>query len=199
VALFAAIDSPPVNADDRSDDALITQTVTVGGDPASLVAHLDGDGNPALSTFAEDLSTLPAGKSRIDLRHLAAAPGVELLVDGDPISDAPLEPGEATSLVLDAGDHTIEARTPDGPVKTATITVSDGELAAISFIGSADNGIEVAVQRYTGLSSAPGGVPTGDSDLPAGDLTSLYLLAALAALMAAAGGGLMIRRSRRVL
>lgn len=200
VALYAAIASPPASADDRNDDALVAETVTIGADPSSLVAHLDGDGNPTLSAFVEDLSTLAAGKSRIEIRHLAAAPGLDLLVGGEPISDALLEPGSSTALVLDAGDHTIEALTGDGLLKTATITVSDGELASVSFIGSIDDGIEVAVQRYTGLASAPGGVPTGDSDLPgSGDMTGLYLIAALAALMAAGGGGMMIRRSRRLL
>ena len=104
--------------------------------------------------------------------------------------------------MLDAGDHTLEAATADGdPVTSATIAVADGELAAISVVGSAENGIEVAIQRYTGLGSAPAAVPTGDSNLlgDGEDPTGLYLLAALASLMAAAGGLVMVRRNRQVL
>ena len=201
MAIYAAIDSPPASADDRTDDPLITETVSVGAEPATLVAHLDAQGSPTLSAFPENLTTLAPGKSRIEVRHLAAAPPVELLVDGEPTGNL-LQPGRSTSVVLDAGDHTIEAATEDGdPVKSATLAVADGELASISLIGSVDGGIEVAVQRYTGLGSAPEAVPTGDSNLlgDGEDPTGLYLLAALASLMAATGGFLMIRRSRQVL
>ncbi len=126
---------------------------------------------------------------------------MQLTVDGEPTGGL-LEPGQSASLVLDAGDHTIEAATADGePVKSATIATADGELASISLIGTADTGIDVAIQRYTGLGSAPASVPTGDSNLlgEGEDPTGLYLLAGLASLMAAAGGLVMMRRSRQVL
>jgi LPXTG-motif cell wall-anchored protein len=200
VAIYAASDSPPPAAADRTDEPLISQTVTIGADPTTLVAHLDADGNPTISSFPEDLSTLAPASSRVEIRHLAAAPAVELSIDGN--SAGTLEPGKAISTVLEAGEHTISASTADGdPVKTATLTLADGELASISLIGSVEDGIEVAVQRYTGLSSAPQAVPTGDSNLLAEgeDPTGLYLLAGLASLMAAAGGLVMIRRNRRVL
>ncbi len=202
VDIYAASDSAPASASERSDDPLISETVTVGDDPATLVAHLDAEGNPVISAFVENLETLEAGTSRVELRHLAAAPAVQATIDGEDASGL-LEPGKTTSVVLPAGEHTIETSTADGtPVKSATITVDDGELASISIIGSAEGGsIDVVVQRYTGLASAPQAVPTGNSNLLAAgeDPTGLYILGALTSLMALAGGFVMIRRNRRVL
>jgi hypothetical protein len=123
-------------------------------------------------------------------------------VDGTEV-DGVLEPGETATVELAAGEHTIETATVDGTaVKSATISVADGELAAISVIGvAADDTVDVVVQRYTGLASAPAAIPTGDSDLlGAGeDPTGLYLLGALTSLMAASGGFVLMRRNRRVL
>ncbi|MGI9595798.1 MAG: DUF4397 domain-containing protein, partial [Acidimicrobiales bacterium] len=202
VDIYAASESAPASAADRIDDPLIEETVTVGADPATLAAHLDGEGNPVISAFVENLETLEAGTGRVELRHLAAAPAVQATIDGEAASGM-LEPGKSSSIVLTAGEHTIETATADGtPVKAATITVADGELANISIIGAAEaDTIDVVVQRYTGLGSAPQAVPTGDSNLLAAgeDPTGLYVLGALTSLMAAAGGFVMIRRNRRVL
>ncbi|MEM7274561.1 MAG: DUF4397 domain-containing protein [Actinomycetota bacterium] len=202
IELFAASDTPPVSSADRSDDPVISQTVTVGADPATLVAHLDANGNPTLSAFAEDFEPLDPGTARVQLRHLAAAPGVQAIIDGEP-ADGLLEPGREAVLTLSAGEHTIETTTADGtPVKSATLTLADGEVAAVSVIGSAaDDNIAVVVQRYTGLSTAPAAVPTGNSNLLADgeDPTALYILGIMTSLMAIAGGVLMLRRSRQVL
>lgn len=202
VDIYAASDAAPASAADRSDDPLISETMTVGADPATLVAHLDGSGVPTLSAFAENFESLDPATGRIDLRHLAAAPAVQASVDGVDVAGL-LEPGKNTTLALAAGEHTIVTKTADGTeVKSATINLADGELANISVIGSAADGtIDVVLQRYTGLSSAPVAVPTGNSNLLAEgeDPTGLYLLAGLTSLMALAGGLVMMRRNRRVL
>ncbi len=202
IDLYAASDDAPASATDRSDDPLISETILVGEEPATVAAHLDGGGTPTISAFVENFERLEPATSRIELRHLAAAPAVRATIDGVDAAEL-LEPGNTTTAVLDAGEHTIETATADGtPVKSATITLADGELAAISVIGAADEGtIDVVVQRYTGLSSAPQAVPTGDSNLLAAgeDPTGLYILGALTSIMAALGGLVMIRRNRRVL
>ncbi|MGB5758790.1 MAG: DUF4397 domain-containing protein, partial [Acidimicrobiales bacterium] len=202
IEIYAASDTAPASATDRSDDPLISETVTIGDAPATIVAYLDGEGNPTISTFVEDFETLEPATGRIELRHLAAAPAVQATIDGVAAGGL-LEPGETATAVLAAGEHTIEAATADGtPVKSATITLADGELADISIIGAVEDGtIDVVVQRYTGLSSAPQAVPTGNSNLLAAgeDPTGLYILAALTSIMAALGGLVMIRRNRRVL
>ncbi|MBN1417680.1 MAG: DUF4397 domain-containing protein [Planctomycetes bacterium] len=68
--------------------------VPAGGDPAtpaisgsatlqpganvSIAAHLDADGNPTLSVFANDVSLIHPGQSRLVVRHAAAAPAVDI-------------------------------------------------------------------------------------------------------------------------
>ncbi len=202
IDIYAASDAPPPSAADRSDEPIISLTATIGAEPTTLVAHLDGEGNPTISAFVENLDSLDPATGRIELRHLAAAPAVQATIDGEDVNGL-LEPGGTTAVVLDAGEHTIETSTADGtPVRTATINLADGELASVSIIGvAAEDTIEVVVQRYTGLSTAPAAVPTGDSNLLADgeDPTGLYILGAIASLMAVAGGLMMIRRSRRVL
>ena len=202
VDIYAASETAPADAANRTDDPLISETLSVGDDPTTVVAHLDGDGNPVISAFTEDLSDLAPATGRIELRHLAAAPAVSATVDGEAVPGL-LEPGKTATLELAAGEHLIETATADGtPVTSATITIADGELASLSVIGvAADDTIDVAVQRFTGLASAPAAVPTGDSNLLGADQdpTVLYILASMTSLMALAGGVIMVRRSRRVL
>lgn len=52
------------------------------GDDVTVVAHLDGAGAPLLSAFVNDVSPLPAGRARVTVRHLAAAPAVDVVVPG---------------------------------------------------------------------------------------------------------------------
>lgn len=67
---------------DPNDNPAIDETVTVPANQnISLVAHLDADGNPTLSTFINDVSTsLSRNKTRIIIRHVAAAPEVDALI-----------------------------------------------------------------------------------------------------------------------
>ena len=60
-----------------TDEPLLTQEMTVpAGFPGSVVAHLDANGNAKLTAFADDLSAVPAGQSRVVVRHAAeAGPG----------------------------------------------------------------------------------------------------------------------------
>ncbi len=202
VDIYAASDAAPADAANRTDDPLISETLSVGDDPTTVVAHLDGEGNPVISAFTEDFGDLAPATGRVELRHLAAAPGVSATIDGEALPGL-LEPGKTATIELAAGEHTIETATADGtPVTSATITLADGELASISVIGvAADDTVDVAVQRFTGLASAPAAVPTGDSNLLGADQdpTVIYILASMTSLMALAGGAIMVRRSRRVL
>ncbi len=204
VAIYAATDSAARAAADRTDDAVLSQSVTVTADPASLYAHLDANGTPTLSGFAEEFGALSPGQGRIAVRHLAQGPEVAVLIDGEPMSASEISNGESYVTDLAAGSHTVAANAADGTevTKPTTLNLADGEVATVTVIGSADDGtISAVVQRYTGLSSAPAGIPTGDSNLLGmdEDLTNLYLVGILTLAMVMAGGVLMIRRNRRVL
>ena len=57
------------------------------GANATVVAHLDADGNPTLTLFVNDTSApLPARRS-LTVRHTAAAPAVDVRADGDVLFD----------------------------------------------------------------------------------------------------------------
>ncbi len=200
VALFAAADSAPASAADRTDEAVLTETVTVGADPVTLIAHLDADGNPTLSAVEQDLSDLEPAQGRVNIGHFAAAPAVVLSVDGTEQAGT-LSSGQSTTIELDAGEHTLAIATTDGtPVLEQSVTVGDGELASVSVIGSAaDESLDVIAAKFTGLASAPEAVPTGNSNLLGGpeDQTGMYVLGFITALMAIAGGVIMTARRNR--
>ena len=72
----------PRRAADRADTPVIDQTLPVpGGANVSVVANLDG-GTPNLQAFANDLSAVAEGSSRVTVRHAADAPAVDVLVNG---------------------------------------------------------------------------------------------------------------------
>ena len=198
VAVFAAMDNPPASIDDRTDDPVGSDTVTLGGAATSIVAHLDADGNLALSEFAENLETTDPGKGRIQVRHLAAAGAVDVEVAGDVIGS--VEAGDAASLQVPAGAVEVRILSKDGAVVTsANVTVGDGEFASLSVIGAPDDDTtQIVIQSYTGLATAPAAVPTGDSGLldAADDQTGLWILFSLMGAMLLGGVALTIGRRR---
>ena len=62
--------------DGESGDAIVeANNVEVpGGANITVVAHLDEDGDAALTPFVNDTDTLEAGEARVTARHTAAAP-----------------------------------------------------------------------------------------------------------------------------
>lgn len=48
----------------------------------SIVAHLDGSGGPTASVFDNDTSEPAVGSGRLTVRHLAAAPAVDVSAGG---------------------------------------------------------------------------------------------------------------------
>ena len=199
-ALYLAASPAPANASDRSDEALATSSVSVGSKPASLVAYLDESGDVALSTFTEDLSALDPGQSRINVRHLMEGGPVDASVNGEIV--ATLDPGQEIAIEVDAGSVLVEFLGSDGAVlASANVTVNDGELASLSAIGApADDTADVVIQRYSGLATAPTGVPTGDSgllDLSDED-TGLKLAYGLMVLLTVSGGVVALRRRHRL-
>ncbi|MEL7156713.1 MAG: hypothetical protein AAFN30_08950, partial [Actinomycetota bacterium] len=190
---------PAASADDRSDDALATGTVAVGGDPSSVVAHLDGSGDLAFSTFAEDLNDLDPGRGRLTVRHLLAGGPLDVAINDDVVTT--LEPGQEATFELDAGPVSLAMADSNGTtVATADIALDDGRLAALSAIGSIDDDTaELVAQFYGGLSTAPAGVPTGDSGLLGLEDDNELVFAIVTVMMVAmvAGGTTLALRRRR--
>ncbi len=69
----------PAGEGPDGDPAIEANDVEVpAGANATVVAHLDANGDPMLSLFANDTSSVPAGQARLTVRHVAAAPAVDV-------------------------------------------------------------------------------------------------------------------------
>jgi len=112
--------------------------VPEGGDPASpaisgsaflpaganvtIIAHLDAAGSPTLGVFVNDVSRIMPGKTRLAVRHAAAAPVVDVALyrgngTGNYIATVPdlanageaavdVRPGRYSATIAPAGDST---------------------------------------------------------------------------------------------
>lgn len=64
------------------------------GANATIAAHLNTQGDPTLTTYVNDTSTAPSGQSRLTVRHVAAAPAVDVRAGGKPIIEGLTNPYE---------------------------------------------------------------------------------------------------------
>ncbi len=63
---------------DPATPAISGSATVAAGDDVSLVAHLAADGTPTLSAFANNLALGDRGEGRLMVRHVAAAPAVDV-------------------------------------------------------------------------------------------------------------------------
>ncbi|MFF7138790.1 hypothetical protein RKD27_009344 [Streptomyces sp. SAI-126] len=145
----------------------IEKTVDVpAGANATLVAHLTADGKPALDAFVNDMSKVPAGKARLTVRHVAAAPAVDVRAGGTPVFKDLVNPKEAKGEV-DAGTVSADvvlAGTDTVAIGPADLDLAEGTNTVVYAWGSAnDKNLQLKTQSLTGMHSAPGGVPAGET------------------------------------
>lgn len=189
-------------ADPESEEPVLSGSADLSaGANVSIVAHLDAEGNPTLSIFPNDTSTIPAGEGRVTVRHTAAAPAVDVLVGGEPAFTG-VENGQEGSAELPAG--TIEAAVAlagetDPVIGPADVPVEEGVNTIVYAIGSAEAGnLELLVQTISGLHDAPDSVESGLGGLKAAEqqqAEQMRWFATLAGFTLLAGaGGLGIRR-----
>jgi hypothetical protein len=155
----------------------------------SLVAHLDEGGDPALTPFVNDVSQPAAGDARVTVRHAAAAPAVDVRVDGEP-TFTDLTNGDEDSADVPAGTISADvvlAGTSDVVIGPADLTLDEGTLTVVYAIGSADEDTLDLIVQVIGT-GAPTGVPAGTGGVAATGLTvGWYLLAGLGALLVVGG------------
>ena len=148
IQVFAHVASPPTDA--PSSGAVIDKTETVpGGISASIVANLDAGGNPTLNVFVNKLDPLAAGKARVSVRHTAAAPAVDIYVDGAKAISSLTNPNEAVAEIP-TGSHEIAVKlagTATTVIGPATLTFAPNTNTAVYAIGSAEaKSLAVVVQ-----------------------------------------------------
>jgi hypothetical protein len=163
---------------------------------ATIVAHLSEDGDPTATVFVNDMSELGAGEARATVRHTAAAPAVDVRVNGTPTFEELTNPNEASADV-EAG--TIEADvvlagTEDVVLGPADLELAEGTNTIVYAWGSAEEDtLDLAVQTIDGLHGAPDGVPSGEAGLAA-DTTSMMPWLLVLGFAALAAMGLVLRR-----
>ncbi|WP_104194202.1 DUF4397 domain-containing protein [Cryobacterium sp. M25] len=136
----------------------------------TAAAHLDEAGKPTASLFTNDISQLAAGEGRLTVRHVAAAPAVDVLANGAVAITALVNPKESV-LTLPAG--TISAAvaatgTTDPVIGPADVNVAEGTNTIVYAWGSlTDKNLALAVQTIDGLHSNPDSIPAGEAGLVA--------------------------------
>ncbi|MCB7135823.1 DUF4397 domain-containing protein [Cellulosimicrobium marinum] len=176
------------------------------GGSYTAVAHLDAAGEPTATLFTNDTSPTAAGEGRLTVRHVAAAPAVDVLA-GDEAVITGLENPDEEVLDLPAGTvpaAVAAAGTTDPVLGPADVTVAEGVNTIAYAWGSleADN-LALATQTVEGLHSSPSGVPAGMSGLAAessvsGVATSVAIAfaASTVGLLLVAAGVMLVRAMR---
>ncbi|MEU0169332.1 DUF4397 domain-containing protein [Streptomyces iakyrus] len=136
------------------------------GANATVAAHLTADGDPELTAFTNDVSQVDAGKSRLTVRHVAAAPAVDVRAGGQPVFSNLTNPKGDTAEV-DAGTvnaDVVLAGTDTVAIGPADLNLGEGTSNVVYAWGSAeDKNLALATQTFSGMESSPKGVPAGGS------------------------------------
>lgn len=191
-------------AGDPADaDPAISGTADVSaGINASVVAHLAEDGTPSLAVFANDVSTIDMGETRLTVRHAGAAPAVDVWVDGEVTVDG-LANGQEATLDVPAASYNVavSAAGDDQPVLgPVDLELAEGTAHLVYAIGSLDEGtLDLLIQTIPGLHDAPAQVPAGTGST-AGDarigMTTTLMLAAFGAIVVTSSLAFVVRRQR---
>ncbi|BDI23187.1 DUF4397 domain-containing protein [Herbiconiux sp. L3-i23] len=161
------------------------------GTSYTAAAHLDEAGEPTVTVFTNDISTTAPSEGRLTVRHVAAAPAVDVLAGGTAVVSGLTNPNEAI-LNLPAGTVNASvalAGTTDPVIGPADVTVAEGANTIVYAWGSAEGGnLALALQTIDGLHGSPDGVNTGEAGLAAEQpVPVLPIIAAGAVLVAAVG------------
>jgi hypothetical protein len=165
----------------------------------SIIANLDASGTPTLTVFANDTSAIDAGNGRLQVRHTAAAPAVDVKADGAVAFSNLSNPNE-DKADLPAATYSVEV-VPTGAdepvvVGPADIAVEDGESLIVYAVGSLEGAtLTVLTESITGLGAAPAAVQTGNSPVDSGMSTTAVAGMLVIATLAVGGGLTLARRS----
>ncbi|WP_093660794.1 DUF4397 domain-containing protein [Streptomyces radiopugnans] len=181
-------------------DPAIQKSVEVpAGANATLAAHLNAEGDPVLTAFVNDTSKVPAGQSRLTVRHVAAAPAVDVRAGGEPVIEGLTNPNEE-SLEVPAGTVSADvvlAGTETVAIGPADLELAEGANTVVYAWGSAeDENLALKTQTISGMASAPGGVNAGESGAMAADNESATAWLAWGTAGAVAVAGLLAARRR---
>ncbi len=139
--------------------------MTEGGN-ATVAAHLSTDGEPRMTTFTNDVSKTDAGQARLTVRHVAAAPAVDVRAGGQPLFTDLANPDEDTASV-DAGTvnaDVVLAGTDTVAIGPAELDLKEGVTNVVYAWGSAeDKNLALTGQTVSSRESTPHTVHPGGS------------------------------------
>lgn len=177
-------------------DPITSPVLTVG--PVALAAntsytaaaHLSAAAAPMVSLFTNDISATPASKGRLTVRHVAAAPAVDILANGSVAFPGLTNPNEVKAD-LAVGTYSAQVNLAGTGTKVlgpADVPVTAGKNVIVYAWGSADaNNLALAVQSVNTM-GAPSGVSAGSAPLPAdGSSTPIALIVVSALALIGAG------------
>ena len=167
----------------------------------TAVAHLDAAGAPTATLFTNDISATAAGEGRLTVRHVAAAPGVDILAGTTPVITNLTNPNEKV-LNLPAGtvsaSVTATGTTTPALLGPADVPVVEGTSTIVYAWGSATASpatLALATQTITGLHSNPSGVNAGEVGLVSDDGSSAWTFAIAGLAIAGLIGAGFVRRA----
>lgn len=167
----------------------------------TAAAHLDAGGSPTAKLFTNNLDSLAAGEGRLTVRHIAAAPAVDILAGGSAIIEDLENPDEAIRTVpANTYNVAVAAAGTTTPVLGPTdLPVAAGKNTIVYAWGSLDDDtLALATQSLDVHSGTPIAVQAGTQGLADTGSTNVALIAGLAVLgMAAATGTVAVAVRRR--
>ncbi len=182
-------------ADGDADAIIEANGVTVpGGANITVAAHLGADGTPMLTPFVNDTSASAEG-GRITVRHVAAAPAVDVRAGGTAVISALENPNEAM-LNIAAGTLNVDvvaAGTDTVVLGPADVAVEDGKNLIVYAWGSLEGGSLALATQSVDLMEA-GDEPGMPSTGAEGPGSSAGTAAALIGALAIAGTAVIVTR-----
>ncbi|CAB5039979.1 MAG: DUF4397 domain-containing protein [Actinobacteria bacterium] len=168
------------------------------GANATVTANLTAAGAPALNVFINDTSKTAAGQARVTVRHIAAAPAVDVRVNGNVAFSDLTNPNEVKTDLAAASYQAdvVLAGTDTVAIGPATLDLAEGTNTIVYAWGSAEAGnLALATQVISGLHSTPAAVDAGDGSSQSG-LPGWVLGVAVLAAVGAAGAGVRLATTR---
>lgn len=156
---------------DADGEVLVENSVDAeAGDNSDVVLHLPSasDGDPVLTVFENDLSTVPDDKASLTVAHTAAVPPADIVVNGE-VLFANVANGESLNLVVPVDTYSVEI-VPTGETEPVILgpldlTVEGGSLNRVYAVGDPEADTMNVVVHVIGVgeegSEAPEMVNTG--------------------------------------
>ncbi|MDQ0145969.1 DUF4397 domain-containing protein [Pseudarthrobacter niigatensis] len=135
-----------------SPDNPVIGPVTVdleAGQDYTAVAHLAANGTPTATLFTNDTKASPNGKGKLTVRHVAAAPAVDILAGGKAVIKGLTNPDEQTLTLKDGTiSASVAAAGTTAPlIGPASVNIAEGKTTIVYAWGSLkDKNLGLAVQ-----------------------------------------------------